>query len=151
MKPDIRDFVAGVAMIAVGLFVALYASSQYQVGTAARMGPGYFPAMLGWILAFLGLVVSLFAFRQVVHLINPPPFTPRPFIAVIAAVAFFALLITRIGLIPTTILMVMITASGSSSFQPRRALLLGVSLAAIAWLIFSLGLQMTLPAFAWEF
>ena len=47
--------------------------------------------------------------------------------------------------------MVMVTASGSNSFQLRRAVLLGVSLSVIAWLIFSLGLQMTLPAFAWGF
>ncbi len=151
MKPDIRDFVAGALMLAIGLFVAIYASSQYQVGTAARMGPGYFPSMLGWVLAFLGLVVTLLSFKKVVHIIQPPPFTARPFIAVIAAVALFALLITRIGLVPTTILMVMVTASGSNSFQPRRALVLGVSLSVIAWLIFSFGLQMTLPAFAWGF
>ncbi len=151
MKPDIRDFIAGALMLAMGLFVALYASSQYQVGTAARMGPGYFPSLLGWVLAFLGLVVTLLSFRDVVHILQPPPFTARPFIAVIAAVALFAVLITRIGLIPTTILMVVVTSAGSNSFQPRRALLLGVSLSVIAWLIFSLGLQMTLPAFAWEF
>ena len=138
-------------MVAVGAFVALYASSHYQIGSAARMGPGYFPALLGWILAFLGVVVSLLSFRPVVHALSPPPFTLRPFLAVIAAVALFALLITRIGLVPTTILMVIITSSGSNTFQLRRAVVLGVCLSVIAWLIFSLGLQMTLPAFAWEF
>ena len=151
LKSDIRDFVAGIAMIAAGLFVALYASHQYLIGTAARMGPGYFPTLLGWILAFLGLVVALLSFRPVVHLIEPPPFTLRPFLAVIAAVALFALLITRLGLVPTTIMMVVVTASGSNSFRLARALVLGAVLSALAWLIFSLGLQMTLPAFAWRF
>lgn len=138
-------------MMLVGASVALYASSHYPIGSAARMGPGYFPTMLGWILAFLGLVVALLSFRAVVHAFEPPSFTPRPFIAVIAAVAVFALLITRIGLVPTTLIVVFITASGSNSFRPLRALVLGVCLSVIAWLIFSLGLQMTLPAFAWEF
>lgn len=151
LKPDIRDLAAGILMISVGLAVALYASSHYQVGSAARMGPGFFPTMLGWVLAFLGLVIALLSFRKVVHAIEPPPFTLRPFVAVIAAVALFALLITRIGLVPTTVLMVIVTSSGSNSFQLRRAVVLGVVLSAIAWLIFSLGLQMTLPAFAWEF
>lgn len=151
MKPDIRDFIAGIAMLVLGIFVAWYASSNYQVGSAARMGPGYFPALLGGVLAFLGLVIALLAFRTVVHVVQPPPFTLRPFLAVIAAVALFGLVITRIGLIPTTILMVVVTSSGSNSFQLRRAVVLGVCLSVIAWLIFSLGLQMTLPAFAWEF
>ena len=151
MKPDIRDLVAGILMISVGLFVALYASQHYQVGSAARMGPGFFPTMLGAILAALGVVIALLSLRKTVHALQPPPFTLRPFLAVIAAVALFAVLITRIGLIPTTVLVVMVTASGSDSFQLRRALILGVSLSVIAWLIFSLGLQMTLPAFAWEF
>ncbi len=138
-------------MIALGVFVALYASSHYRMGSAASMGPGYFPTMLGWILAFFGLVVALLSFRAVVHILTPPPFTPRPFIAVIVAVGLFAVLITRIGLIPTTIISVIVTAAGSNSFKPGRALLLGVSLSVIAWLVFSFGLQMTLPAFAWEF
>lgn len=138
-------------MMAIGGFVALYASNQYQIGDAARMGPGYFPTLLGWILAFLGLVITVLSFRTVVHILKPPPFTPRPFIAVIAAVALFALLINRIGLIPTTILMVIVTASGSNSFRPGRALVLGVFLSVLSWLIFSFGLQMTLPAFAWGF
>ena len=151
MKPDIRDLVASILMIAGGLFVALYASHHYQVGTAARMGPGYFPMVLGYILAAIGAVIALLSLRATVHILKPPPFTLRPFLAVIAAVALFALLITRIGLVPTTILMVIVTASGSDSFQPRRAVVLGVCLSVIAWLIFSLGLQLTLPAFAWEF
>ncbi len=151
MKPDNRDLIAGIAIMAVGIFTALYASSHYQLGTAARMGPGYFPTMLGGIMTFLGLVVALLSLRNAAHALTPPPFTPRPFIAIIAAVALFALLVTRIGLIPTTIVMVIVTASGSNSFRPARALFLGLCLSAIAWLIFSLGLQMTLPAFAWEF
>ena len=138
-------------MMAVGVFVALYAASHYRMGSAERMGPAYFPSLLGWILAIIGLVVALLSFREVVHLLTPPPFTPRPFIAVIAAAALFAVLIERIGLLPTTIVMVVVAAAGSNSFKPVGALLLGVSLSIIAWLVFSYGLQMNLPAFAWEF
>ena len=151
MKPDTRDLIAGIAILCVGLFVALYATQHYQVGSAARMGPGYFPTVLGYILAALGLVIALLSLRKTAHLLQPPPFTLRPFLAVIAAVALFALLISHVGLVPTTLVMVVVTSSGSNSFQLPRALVLGVCLSAIAWLIFSLGLQMTLPAFAWEF
>jgi uncharacterized membrane protein len=150
MKTDIRDLIAGITIAGIGLFVALYSSSQYAIGSAARMGPGYFPTLLGWIMAFIGLVITLLSFRQVVHALSPPPFTPRAFLAVIAAVALFAFLILRIGLIPSTIVIVVVTASGGNSFQLSRAIVLAVALSLIAWLIFSLGLRMTLPAFAWE-
>ncbi len=145
---DLRDFIAGAALVAVGLFVALYASSHYRVGAPARMGPGFFPTMLGYLLAGLGAIVVLFSFRKTIHALTPPPFELRPFLAVLIAVAAFSVLIERIGLVPTTIVMTVIAAFANSQFRLGRALLLGVCLAVLSWLIFSIGLQMTLPAFA---
>ncbi len=144
---DTRDLVAGLALIAVGLFVALYASNHYRMGDAARMGPGFFPTALGWILAGLGLIVVLFSFRRTVHAFEPPPFALRPFLAVLLAILAFGLLIERIGLVPTALVMTVIAAFANSNFHLGRALLLGVFLAGLSWLIFSVGLQMTLPAF----
>lgn len=135
-------------MVVVGLSVALFARSHYEMGTAVRMGPGYFPSMLGWILAALGVVVSLLSLRSVVHVLEPPPFAWRSFIAVVAALLVFALLIDRLGLIPTAIIAVVVAALAGDTFQWRRAILLGIGLAVLSWLIFSVGLQMTLPAFA---
>ena len=151
MKPDIRNFIAGVALLALGVSAAIYSSQQYEMGDAARMGPGYFPALLGWVLAFIGLLITLLSLKGVKHLLTPPPFAPRPLLAVISAVALFALLINRVGLIPTAVVIVVVTSTASNGFQWRRSLVLAVSLSVIAWLIFSWGLQMTLPAFAWAF
>ena len=55
---DTHDLVGGLAVAAIGAFFALY-GGQYTMGTAARMGPGYFPTILGWVLAVLGLLVAL--------------------------------------------------------------------------------------------
>lgn len=52
-----KDFWAGLMFIAVGLFFMLWAVGHYQMGTAVRMGPAYFPAVLGGLLAFLGAIV----------------------------------------------------------------------------------------------
>lgn len=145
---DARDFIAGAALVAVGLFVALYASSHYKVGEPAHMGPGFFPTVLGWVLAGLGAITVLFSFRRTVHAFEPPPFALRPFLAVLLAVAAFSLLIDRLGLVPTALIMTVIAAFASDGFHLGRALVLGVCLAALSWLIFSVGLQMTLPAFA---
>ncbi|MGB6054847.1 MAG: tripartite tricarboxylate transporter TctB family protein [Burkholderiaceae bacterium] len=147
---DRRDFAAGLALVAFGTFVALYASSHYQIGQASRMGPGYFPTALGWVLAGLGVIIMLFSFRKTVHALTPPPFAARPLVAVLVAVWVFAVLINRVGLIPTAFACVVIAALAGNTFKLKSALLLGVFLAVLSWLIFTFGLQMTLPAFTFQ-
>ena len=61
-----HDLWAGLMFIAFGaIFMIL--SQQYQIGTAAKMGPGYFPTILGGLLALLGLAISLSAFAKSNH------------------------------------------------------------------------------------
>jgi hypothetical protein len=52
-----KDFWAGLMFLAFGLFFAVWASLHYQMGTAVRMGPAYFPALLGGLLTVLGGIV----------------------------------------------------------------------------------------------
>lgn len=52
-----KDFWSGLMFIASGLFFATWAVMHYQMGTAVRMGPAYFPTVLGGLLAVLGLVI----------------------------------------------------------------------------------------------
>jgi hypothetical protein len=54
-----KDFWAGLMFLASGLFFALWAMEFYQMGTAVRMGPAYFPTVLGFLLAALGAVILL--------------------------------------------------------------------------------------------
>jgi Tripartite tricarboxylate transporter TctB family len=52
-----KDFWAGLMFIASGLFFAIWAKEFYQMGTAVRMGPAYFPFVLGGLLAVLGAAI----------------------------------------------------------------------------------------------
>lgn len=54
-----KDFWSGVMFLATGVFFAAWAVTHYQMGTAVRMGPAYFPAVLGGLLAVLGLIILL--------------------------------------------------------------------------------------------
>jgi hypothetical protein len=54
-----KDFWAGVMFIGFGGFFMIWALTHYQMGTAVRMGPAYFPAVLGGLLVFLGVLVFL--------------------------------------------------------------------------------------------
>ena len=53
-----KDFYSGLIFIVVGLF-ALVIGRDYSLGTTTRMGPGYFPALLGWLLTILGAIIAL--------------------------------------------------------------------------------------------
>jgi len=57
-----KDFWAGLMFIGFGLFFLFWALAHYQMGTTVRMGPAYFPAVLGGLLAFLGMIVLLESF-----------------------------------------------------------------------------------------
>jgi Tripartite tricarboxylate transporter TctB family len=57
-----KDLASGLMFTIVGVAFAIGAR-EYTVGTAARMGPGYFPLLLGVILAILGLVITLQSLR----------------------------------------------------------------------------------------
>lgn len=144
---EYRDLIAGIVLATFGLFIALYAVNHYAIGEPSRMGPGYFPAALGWILVALGIVVALLAFRKSVQVLHPPPVSLRALIAVPAAILIFSLLVERLGLVPATVALTGVAVFAEKPFNPRRTVLLAAGLALISWLIFSVGLGMTLPAF----
>lgn len=60
---DTRDIIGGVLLTITGIYFALH-SGNYNMGEAARMGPGYFPTVLGWILAAMGLLIAAMALRR---------------------------------------------------------------------------------------
>ena len=83
-----KDFWAGLMFIGVGLFFLAWALTHYQMGSAVRMGPAYFPAVLGGLLAFLGLLVLIESFAMR----GPPLALPFHILDVIVAVLLFVAL-----------------------------------------------------------
>jgi hypothetical protein len=94
-----KDFWAGLMFIGTGLFFAIWAYAHYQMGTAVRMGPAYFPFLLGGLLVFLGVLVFIegFAFEGT----GEPLHLPFSFLDLVIALAIFAVLIylgTKVGI-----------------------------------------------------
>jgi Tripartite tricarboxylate transporter TctB family len=83
-----KDFWAGLMFIAFGGFFMLWALTHYQMGTAVRMGPAYFPAVLGGLLVFLGVLVLIESFAMA----GPPLTLPFNIIhLVLGVLLYFAL------------------------------------------------------------
>lgn len=145
-----RDVLSGLLFILVGAYVAIKSYNDYSVGTLARMGPGYFPLILGVSLALVGLVVVTLALN-VQGLDVKPSFGVRTVVAVLLSALVFGLLVERVGLIPSALALTLIAAAAEKRFVLSRSLFLGCSLGLLTWLIFVFGLEMTLSAFAWNF
>ena len=92
-----KDFWAGLMFIAFGLFFAIWAVTHYQMGSAVRMGPAYFPAVLGGLLAVLGLMVISGSF--VMEGPSVPTFHLRPVALVLAANIAYGYLMKPLGLV----------------------------------------------------
>ncbi len=81
-----QDFWSGIMFVALGVGFALGATN-YSMGTAARMGPGYFPFWLGVCLAGLGAIVALTALSPKAHETHVEKFDWKIAFVIVGAVA----------------------------------------------------------------
>ena len=138
-----RDFWAGLMFIGTGLFFMLWALANYQMGTAVRMGPAYFPAVLGGLLAFLGLLVLIEAFAM-----QGPPVAKmmfRPLVLISLACVVYGYIMKPAGLVIATAALVYISAFGGHEFKWKEVTILYVILIVFSVLVFVKGLTLPFP------
>lgn len=144
-----KDFWAGVLFLCFGVFFAGFGRA-YTFGTSARMGPGYFPVVLGTLLALLGVVVLLGALSARSAAEKVAAFAWKPLFFVVVPAVLFGLLLPALGLIGCICLLVIFSSRASAEFSWRATLLNTVVLTVICVVAFvwGLNLQFTLlPAF----
>jgi len=138
-----KDFWAGVMFIVTGLFFLFWAVAYYQMGTAVRMGPAYFPAVLGGLLAVLGGIVMLGSFA-----ISGPPipeFHFRPLLLISLACVVYGYLMKPAGLLVATAALVFISAYGGHEFKWKEVSILYLVLVIFSVLVFVKGLTLPFP------
>jgi Tripartite tricarboxylate transporter TctB family len=141
-----RDFFAGLIFIAFGL-LAFFIGGGYSMGTTVRMGPGYFPRLLGVLLVLIGLVVTGRAL-----LIDGPRVDKielRPLLLVLLGIVAFALVLQPFGLIAATVVLVAIAAFGGWEFNWRDVLISAAILSAVGVGVFVRGLQLPIGVWPW--
>lgn len=137
-----KDFFAGLLFVAFGIG-ALVIGSNYALGTAARMGPGYFPRILGILLIALGALLALRALRLQGEPV--PAFKWRPTLVVLGSVVVFGTVVEQVGLAVSTVGLIVGASAASHEFRWKEALVSGVFFAALAIGVFVLGLKLQLP------
>jgi hypothetical protein len=139
-----KDFWSGVMFIVTGLFFMVL-SRQYNFGTAAKMGPGYFPMVLGGIMAFLGLLILIPSIRRNQPIVKIPPIDFMSIGMILLAVAVYAATLPSLGFIIALFLLVAISSYASHEFHLKSTLIASVVLLFGSWLVFVKGLELQFP------
>lgn len=139
-----KDFWSGVLFIAAGLFFALFAQN-YEMGTPQRMGPAFFPTMLGGLLAVLGVVVAFQGLTVASDDGKVEKFHFGPLAAVLGAVVVFGLLLRPAGLLVALAALMGIASLGSHEMKLKELIPLAVGLALLVLAVFIWGLGLTIP------
>lgn len=143
-----RDIFAGLGLSVMGGATAIYALSNYNIGTVTRMGPGMAPAALGAILVVFGLLIAAPALLQKGERVEV---RFRALIVLSASIISFALMIEEFGLVPSVFATTVIATFAENKVGLVRAAVLGAAMALLTWSIFILGLGLSMPAFDWPF
>jgi hypothetical protein len=137
-----KDFLSG-AMFALFGAIGLYIGTEYRMGTASRMGPGYMPNLLCWSLVALGALIMLQGLLKH-EAIDRGRW--RPLVFILLAVLGFGLLIDRMGLLVSGLVLLLVGSFAGPEFKAKEAAILTVLLLAMCSGIFiwGLGLPITL-------
>jgi putative tricarboxylic transport membrane protein len=156
-----KDLYAGLMFIAFGLVFALGALN-YPMGSALRMGPAYFPSVLGWMLVVLGLIIASWG---LMHDGEEPRKTGwRGLIYILGSVVVFGWVVNGFtlhwagipvtvpqgGLVLACIAMVILSAYGGWEFKWKEGIINSIVLAVTTVGIFYYGLGLPFRLWPWS-
>ena len=137
-----KDFLSGVMFIVFGL-AALWFGRNLQMGTTVRMGPGYVPHMLAYIMMGLGGIIVVMALLTSTGERTEAP-KWKPITMVTIGIVCFALLFERAGLLPALVVLILIASLGGEEFKLTEVIGNMIVLAILCIVVFKLGLQMNI-------
>ena len=136
-----KDFWSGVMFFAFGL-LALYFGRNLAVGTTVRMGPGYVPHMLSYIMLVLGLIIAVLSLIYGGETVEAPKWKPITMVTI--GIVAFALLLETTGMFPALIALVFIASLGGDEFKLWEVVANIVVLTILCILVFKVGLSMNI-------
>jgi Tripartite tricarboxylate transporter TctB family len=148
-----KDFFSGLMFTLVGAGFA-WGATNYNVGTGARMGPGYFPLLLGIFLAVLGAFITFYSLVE--HTEDGEPvgaFAWKPIVYILGANLIFGVLLgglPSIGLPPMGLIagiyaLVIVASKAGETFDLKEVLILATVLAIGSYLAFIVALKLQMP------
>ncbi len=139
-----RDFWSGVMFVAIGIAFVIF-SQEYQMGTPARMGPGFFPMVLGALMALLGLVIAWQSTSSDNAELRVERIGWRELLLILAAITAFAVALPRLGMVISVALLIAVSAFASYEVRWKETIVSIVVLLTLSWLVFVKGLDLQFP------
>lgn len=157
-----RKLASSALLLVLGLGTVMQ-SMEYTIGSASRMGPGYFPLMLGVLLIAFGVMIFILPDDgQELALLDgmedeeedaQPSLSLsekfRPWIAIVSSMLLFILVGKYGGLVPATFVLIVVAALGDKANSIKSAIFLGIGVTLAAVGLFHYGLQLQFPLFTW--
>ena len=142
-----HDAVAGLLLVALGI-VILYGAFGYGFGSIRNIGPGLFPAIIASFTIIFGVLITGNAFwNQLPQL----AIEWRPMLATTAGIVIFALLVVPFGTVPAIFGLVVASSLADPKSKIVHMLLVAAFMSLAIWLIFRVGIGLSMPAFKAEF
>lgn len=146
---DARDFWSGVMFIFFGV-AAVVLGRKYAFGTAAEMGPGFFPTVLGSCLALLGLIALLRSMRVGKAVASLGTFKARPTIVILGSIMGFGFALPKLGLVVASMLVMVLSRLAAPGFKWIEVFVFSAVLTLLCTMAFAWGLKLPIqiwPAF----
>lgn len=140
-----KDLLAGAVFAGFGLAFAI-TSTTYDIGTPLRMGPGFYPLVLGGLLVVLGVSIAVKGFLAGDGSeIGAVPW--KSLLLLLAGILFFGFTVRDLGLVPALFVAVLLAGLAGRSARLIPSAVIAASLTALSVLIFVYVLQLRLPLF----
>ena len=137
-----KDVWAGLMLIAIGA-AAIFVARSYPFGTALRMGPGFFPVVLGGLLIVFGLAVLAIGLRQGESMTGS--WSLRALVILPLSLILFGLLMEYAGFVPAMLVLIVGSATASTEFRFLEVLLFAAGLTALSVAVFVWALGLPYP------
>lgn len=143
MGRDLQDLIGGLVISGIGLFFAIYAYLNYNIGSSRSMGPGYFPILLGVALIGIGFIIAVTSWYRTRQDFK---FDWKGSLFVIGSISLFGISIEPLGLLPATFLSVILSMLPVRGMNTKKRFTVAIGICLVTYVIFVLGLGMPIKA-----
>ena len=143
-----QNFWSGLMFMGIGIFFAVISMFKYQIGSAARMGPGYFRLVLWLLLLVLGAIVAISGLKgQYSEENDVEKFDWDILVLFIGSIILSALMLENLGLYISIIGLVLFSSLASHEFSFKVALMTAICMVIFCHFAFVKGLGLIFPLY----